>query len=138
MLNPTRQRSLRFSLGDQSCTQSRRWQRPKREKKTELEDDVAKLTAKFDKAAATSGKLKDEAKEFQAELAELAKLPVMADQESHHCCHRPLPLRAASASSSSRRLACWGFRCASISISGKDRLHLEQWKQRGGDCNIRA
>ena len=50
------------------------------EKKTELEDDVAKLTAKFDKAAATSGKLKDEAKELQAELAELAKLQAEMDK----------------------------------------------------------
>ena len=50
------------------------------EKKTELEDDVAKLTARIDKAAATSAKLKDEAKELQAELAELAKLQAEMDK----------------------------------------------------------
>merc|ERR1719313_2512419 len=44
------------------------------EKKGELEDDIAKLTAKIDKAAATSAKLKEEVKQLQAELAELAKL----------------------------------------------------------------
>merc|ERR1719238_256527 len=42
-------------------------------KKSELEDDIAKLTAKIDKAAATSAKLKDEVKELQAELAAIAK-----------------------------------------------------------------
>ena len=80
MLNPTRQRSLRFSLGDQSRTQSRRWQRPKREKKTELEGDVAKLTAKIDDAAATPAKLRKEMKELQAELAELAELQAEMDR----------------------------------------------------------
>ena len=35
------------------------------EKKTELEDDVAKLTAKIDNAAATSAKLRKEVKELQ-------------------------------------------------------------------------
>merc|ERR1719263_323035 len=43
------------------------------EKKGELEDDIAKLTAKIDKAAATSAKLKEEVKQLQAELVELAK-----------------------------------------------------------------
>ena len=60
-------------------TATRRWQRAE-EKKTELEDDVAKLTAKFDKAAATSAKLKEEVKELQAELAELAKLQAEMDK----------------------------------------------------------
>merc|ERR1719420_1665781 len=43
------------------------------EKKGELEEDIAKLTAKIDKAAATSASLKEEVKELQAELAALAK-----------------------------------------------------------------
>merc|ERR1719281_951163 len=43
------------------------------EKKSELEDDIAKLTAKIDKAAATSAKLKEAVKELQADLAALAK-----------------------------------------------------------------
>merc|ERR1719238_171803 len=43
------------------------------EKKGELEDDVAKLTAKIDKASAKSASLKDEVKVLQAELAALAK-----------------------------------------------------------------
>jgi hypothetical protein len=42
-------------------------------KKSELEDDIAALTAKIDKAAAASAKLKDEVQELQAELAALAK-----------------------------------------------------------------
>merc|ERR1719163_1258229 len=42
-------------------------------KKGELEDDIAKLTAKIDKAAATSAKLKEAVKELQAELATIAK-----------------------------------------------------------------
>merc|ERR1719335_1621539 len=42
-------------------------------KKSELEDDIAKLTAKIDKAAATSAKLKDEVQELQAELAAIAR-----------------------------------------------------------------
>merc|ERR1719506_2219844 len=50
------------------------------EKKSELEDDVAKLTAKIDKAAATSAKLKEEVKQLQAELAELAKLQAEMDK----------------------------------------------------------
>merc|ERR1719336_1424523 len=42
-------------------------------KKSELEDDVAKLTSKIDKAAAKSAGLKADVKQFQAELAALAK-----------------------------------------------------------------
>jgi len=42
-------------------------------KKSELEDDVAKLTSKIDKAAAKSAGLKADVKQFQAELADLAK-----------------------------------------------------------------
>merc|ERR1719498_1082121 len=42
-------------------------------KKAELEDDVSKLSAKIDKAAATSAKRKEQVKELQAELAALAK-----------------------------------------------------------------
>merc|ERR1719353_391053 len=42
-------------------------------KKSELESDIASLTAKIDKAAAASAKLKEEVKELQAELAALAK-----------------------------------------------------------------
>merc|ERR1719421_1551996 len=42
-------------------------------KKSELEDDIAKLTAKIDKAAATSAKLKEAVKELQADLAAIAK-----------------------------------------------------------------
>jgi hypothetical protein len=49
-------------------------------KKSELEDDIAKLTAKIDKAAATSAKLKDEVKELQAELAAIAKEQAEADK----------------------------------------------------------
>jgi hypothetical protein len=43
------------------------------EKKSELEADIDKLTAKIDSAAAASAKLKEEVKELQAELAALAK-----------------------------------------------------------------
>merc|ERR1719262_157177 len=50
------------------------------ERQTELEDDVAKLTSKIDKAAAASETLKDEVKELQAELAELAKLQSEMDK----------------------------------------------------------
>merc|ERR1719371_57075 len=50
------------------------------EKKGELEDDIAKLTAKIDKAAATSAALKEEVKELQAELAALAKRQAEMDQ----------------------------------------------------------
>ena len=46
----------------------------RREKKTELEDDVAKLKAKIDDAAATPAKLRKEMKELHAELAELAEM----------------------------------------------------------------
>merc|ERR1719174_3642233 len=42
-------------------------------KKSELESDIASLTAKIDKAAAASAKLKEEVKELQAELAALVK-----------------------------------------------------------------
>jgi len=42
-------------------------------KHTELEDDISKLSAKIDKAAATSAKRKEQVKELQAELATLAK-----------------------------------------------------------------
>merc|ERR1719375_965613 len=43
-------------------------------KKEEIEEDVAKLTSKIDKAAVKSAKLKGEVKELSAELAKLAKL----------------------------------------------------------------
>merc|ERR1719436_677459 len=55
-------------------------------KQTELEDDVAKLTAKIDQASAASASLKAEVKELQAELATLAKLQAEMDttrQEEH-------------------------------------------------------
>merc|ERR1719240_902949 len=42
-------------------------------KKSELEEDIAKLTAKLNKAAATSAQLKEEVTSLQAELAALAK-----------------------------------------------------------------
>jgi uncharacterized protein (DUF3084 family) len=42
-------------------------------KHSELEDDISKLSAKIDKAAATSAKRKEQVKELQAELAALAK-----------------------------------------------------------------
>jgi len=48
-------------------------------KKGELEDDIAKLTAKIDQAAARSTRLKDEVKELQAELAALANLQAEMD-----------------------------------------------------------
>merc|ERR1719390_251981 len=50
------------------------------EKKDELSDDIAKLTGKIDKAAATSAQLKEEVKELQAELAELGKLQAEMDK----------------------------------------------------------
>merc|ERR1719364_268391 len=55
-------------------------------KKGELQDDIAKLTAKIDQASARSTRLKDEVKELQAELAALAKLQAEMDatrQEEH-------------------------------------------------------
>merc|ERR1719436_128396 len=56
------------------------------EKKTDLESDIAKLTAKIDVASAKSADLKNQVKELQAELAALAKLQAEMDkirQESH-------------------------------------------------------
>jgi chromosome segregation ATPase len=49
-------------------------------KKGDLEDTVAKLTSKIDKAAATSAKRKAEVKELQKELAALAKEQAEMDQ----------------------------------------------------------
>lgn len=48
-------------------------------KQTDLEGDIAKLSAKIDKAAATSAKRKEEVKELQAELASLAKEQAQLD-----------------------------------------------------------
>merc|ERR1719394_948800 len=42
-------------------------------KKSELEDDVAKLTSKIDTKTAKSAKLKEEVKELQEQLASMAK-----------------------------------------------------------------
>ena len=42
-------------------------------KKSELDDTIAKLTNKIDRAAARSASLKDEVAELEAELAALAK-----------------------------------------------------------------
>merc|ERR1719395_132057 len=56
------------------------------EKKTDLEADIAKLTAKIDKAAASSAELKADVKQLQAELADLAKTQAEMDsmrQEEH-------------------------------------------------------
>merc|ERR1719436_1042224 len=56
------------------------------EKKTDLESDIAKLTAKIDVASAKSADLKKQVKELQAELAALAKLQAEMDairQEQH-------------------------------------------------------
>merc|ERR1719253_1188678 len=50
------------------------------EKKAELEEDISALTAKIDKAVATSASLKAEVKELQAELAALAKLQSEMDK----------------------------------------------------------
>merc|ERR1719158_1675693 len=50
------------------------------EKKSELTDDIAKLTSKIDKAVALSAQLKEEVKELQAELAALAKRQAEMDQ----------------------------------------------------------
>merc|ERR1719361_2974908 len=48
-------------------------------KKSDLQDTVAKLTAKIDKNAATSAKRKEEVKELQARLATLAKEQAQMD-----------------------------------------------------------
>jgi len=48
-------------------------------KQSELEDDTSKLSAKIDKAAATSAKRKEEVKELQSELASLAKEQAQLD-----------------------------------------------------------
>jgi len=56
------------------------------QKQTELEEDIASLTAKIDKAAARSAGLKEDVKELQAELAALAKLQAEMNKirsESH-------------------------------------------------------
>merc|ERR1740121_1223765 len=50
------------------------------EKKGELEEDIAKLTSKIDKAAARSAGLKEDVKELQAEFAALAKLQAEMDK----------------------------------------------------------
>jgi len=50
------------------------------EKKSELEEDVAKLTSKINTAAARSAGLKEDVKELQAELAALAKLQAEMDK----------------------------------------------------------
>merc|ERR1719281_1436747 len=49
-------------------------------KKSELEDDIAKMTSKIDKHAAMSAELKEEVKQLQAELAELAKQQAEMDK----------------------------------------------------------
>jgi len=49
-------------------------------KKSDLEDTVAKLTSKIDQAAATSAQRKNEVKDAQKELAELAKEQATMDQ----------------------------------------------------------
>merc|ERR1719421_1599105 len=49
-------------------------------KKSELEDDIAALTAKIDKAAAASAGLKEDVKTLQAELADLAKQQAEMDK----------------------------------------------------------
>merc|ERR1719343_1487095 len=49
------------------------------EKKQELDEDIAKLTTKIDKASADSTTLKDEVKTLQGELAALAKLQAEMD-----------------------------------------------------------
>merc|ERR1719188_2532692 len=50
------------------------------EKKSELDEDIAKLTSKIDVAAARSTSLKAEVKELQGELAALAKLQAEMDK----------------------------------------------------------
>merc|ERR1712060_154349 len=50
------------------------------EKKTDLEADISKLTAKIDVASAKSADLKGQVKELQAELAALAKLQAEMDK----------------------------------------------------------
>jgi chromosome segregation ATPase len=55
-------------------------------KKTELDEDIAKLTTKIDQASARSAQLKADVKELQAELATLSKEQASAEayrQESH-------------------------------------------------------
>merc|ERR1712217_798192 len=49
------------------------------EKKSDLDDDIAKLSAKIDVASAKSADLKDQVKALQAELAALAKLQAEMD-----------------------------------------------------------
>merc|ERR1719473_1260352 len=49
-------------------------------KKSDLEDAIAKLTAKIDKATAASAALKEEVKALQAELAELAQQQAEMDK----------------------------------------------------------
>merc|ERR1719265_904978 len=49
-------------------------------KKAELEGDVETLTSKIDRAAASSAKLKEEVKELQQELANLARTQAEMDQ----------------------------------------------------------
>merc|ERR1719277_1046645 len=56
------------------------------EKKSELDDDISKLTAKIDVAVAKSAGLKEDVKELQAELAALEKAQAEMDkirQDSH-------------------------------------------------------
>merc|ERR1719409_2254177 len=55
-------------------------------KKSDLDDDIAKLTSKIDQAAAKSAELKEQVKELQAELAAVAKEQADMDkvrQENH-------------------------------------------------------
>jgi chromosome segregation ATPase len=49
-------------------------------KKADLEGDLSKVTAKIDQAAATSAKRKEQVKELQAQLAQLAKEQAEMDQ----------------------------------------------------------
>merc|ERR1711957_742569 len=49
-------------------------------KKVDLQDNVAKLTAKIDRNAATSAKRKEEVKELQSRLASLAREQAQMDQ----------------------------------------------------------
>ena len=97
-------------------------------KKGELEEDVAKMTARIDQAAADSSKLKDEIKALEGELASLAKKQAEMDrirQEQH------ADYQQAKAD---LELGLSGVRKALDLLQA--RAGHRGWLRRGGACNI--
>ena len=81
-------------------------------KKSELVDDIAKLTSEIDVASARSAALKGEVKELQSEFAALAKLQAEMDQIRSET-HAGTPRRSLNWKRAWRVSAARGTRSAS-------------------------